>query len=306
MKVWNATLIAALIVPAWFTACYVGPLESDEPSSVGTGGAGGVAAVDGGAAPSASGATGAPTGLPCDVAEVLTRNKCLDCHGAALSAPMPLLSHADMLAPGKSNPAKKNAELAVARMTSATSPMPPAPSAKASAADVQIIEKWIQAGYPKGACGEGDASAPVTTPSSTTVCTSGDTWSSGREEAPEMNPGKACVSCHRIDNARRGRERAPAGVGGTVYPTLHEPDLCFGVNGNATVVITDARNQVYTLPVNSTGNFYLYGAPAYPIRAKVIANGRTRAMNSAQMTGDCNSCHTVSGLNGAPGRIMLP
>jgi predicted CXXCH cytochrome family protein len=25
-----------------------------------------------------------------------------------------------------------------------------------------------------------------------------------------------------------------------------------------------------------------------------------------QTTGDCNSCHTQSGANGAPGRILLP
>jgi hypothetical protein len=25
-----------------------------------------------------------------------------------------------------------------------------------------------------------------------------------------------------------------------------------------------------------------------------------------QTSGDCNSCHTVNGANGAPGRIMAP
>ena len=31
-----------------------------------------------------------------------------------------------------------------------------------------------------------------------------------------------------------------------------------------------------------------------------------RAMVAAQTSGDCNSCHTLAGTNGAPGRIMLP
>jgi hypothetical protein len=29
-------------------------------------------------------------------------------------------------------------------------------------------------------------------------------------------------------------------------------------------------------------------------------------MSGAQMTGDCNSCHTQDGWNGAPGRIVAP
>jgi predicted CXXCH cytochrome family protein len=29
-------------------------------------------------------------------------------------------------------------------------------------------------------------------------------------------------------------------------------------------------------------------------------------MMTPQETGDCNSCHTEQGRNGAPGRILLP
>jgi hypothetical protein len=35
-------------------------------------------------------------------------------------------------------------------------------------------------------------------------------------------------------------------------------------------------------------------------------SGPGGAMGAAQSTGDCNSCHTVEGTNGAPGRILLP
>jgi hypothetical protein len=296
------------------SACYEGP--ADELPGARSGAAAGESSKmtpsgrDDGGATGATNPTNAPTGLPCDVANVLARNTCLDCHGSSLAAPMRLLSHTDMTAPAPSDASKKVAELVVTRMRNSTNPMPPAPTARAANADIEIVEQWIGAGYPKGACGETDASLPSTpstpSPSTTVQCSSGQTWMLGWDEAPEMNPGLACVSCHQNENARRRKERAPAGIGGTVYPTLHEPDLCLGVNGAATVIITDAQNREYPLAVNSSGNFYLYGTPAFPIRAKVVANGKERRMNTPQMSGDCNSCHTVTGTGGAPGRIMLP
>jgi hypothetical protein len=98
-------------------------------------------------------------------------------------------------------------------------------------------------------------------------------------------------------------------VAGTVYPTAHEPNDCNGVNGSTTpttVVITDTNNQTYKLPVNSAGNFYSTSNIATPYAAKVVQGTKERAMVQHQTSGDCNSCHTVSGANGAPGRIMAP
>ncbi len=120
-----------------------------------------------------------------------------------------------------------------------------------------------------------------------------------------MNPGRACITCHQQQEGK-----SIVQVGGTVYPTLREPNLCYGVDGpavGATVVITDAAGQVFTMPVGATGNFSLRsGTVQMPFRAKVIRNGVERKMNTPQSTGDCNSCHTETGLNGAPGRILLP
>jgi hypothetical protein len=121
------------------------------------------------------------------------------------------------------------------------------------------------------------------------------TWTGGNSESPLMNPGKACAGCH-----------SGFVIGGTVYPTAHEPDLCMGTNGNATVVITDANGLSVTLPVNGSGNFYGSPVLAFPIRAKVVANGKERAMQTAQMSGNCNGCHTQTGAEMAPGRIVMP
>lgn len=141
------------------------------------------------------------------------------------------------------------------------------------------------------------------------VCSSGKMWTMGDLESPHMHPGRACLTCHASMEPEVANEFP---VVGTVYPTGHEPDDCLGVDGTATpmyVEITTADARVLQLPVNGSGNF-MYDAEEgplmFPISAVVVAGGETRAMLSPQMTGDCNSCHTEMGTNGAPGRIVAP
>jgi hypothetical protein len=101
-----------------------------------------------------------------------------------------------------------------------------------------------------------------------------------------------------------------------VYPTLRDPDDCNGKGPPPTlrVVITDRDNRTFDLTVNAAGNF-LYqsggsggggGPPRAPFRARVTDGTNTRAMNGTVTSGDCNSCHTAQGRNGAPGRVLSP
>ena len=71
-------------------------------------------------------------------------------------------------------------------------------------------------------------------------------------------------------------------------------------------VIVDAANRTITLTPNAAGNFYYTGAVTFPFHAKITYQGRERIMTAAQSNGNCNSCHTQNGANGAPGRILLP
>jgi hypothetical protein len=123
-----------------------------------------------------------------------------------------------------------------------------------------------------------------------------------------MNPGRACIACHLT-----AHDRGPlVQLGGTVYPARREPDLCYGVDGRTTdarVIITDASERVFELSLGPTGNFSLSveeEAVTFPIRAKIVYEGRERLMAIPQESGDCNGCHTPTGENGAPGRIVLP
>ena len=208
-----------------------------------------------------------PSDLPCDVAETLAA-RCWTCHGTPPAGP------------------------------------------RATEAEIAALEAWIAAGAPAGAC---DARDPFDTP---VQCTSTRTWSDDADEGPEMHPGRACITCHSME-----RDGPDLWLGGTVYPSAHEPDDCLGASGGDTIVeITDADGRVFELVPNASGNFLLedeaeanedYVAPfttnfRYPYRARVLHDGRERAMATPQTSGDCNACHTVEGANGAPGRILLP
>ena len=135
------------------------------------------------------------------------------------------------------------------------------------------------------------------------TCTSGTMWTQGNHGSDDMNPGMACTTCHSTM-----REGPSLTIGGTVYPTAHEPDLCNGANGvnGARVVITGADGQTLTLTPRASGNFNSRTRVMAPYRAKVTYMGRERVMAAAQTSGDCNSCHTQTGATGAPGRILLP
>ena len=264
---------------------------------------------------SGGGGTAAGSGLPCDVATVL--GDCTGCHTSPPvgGAPMPLLSYADLTAPSPKG--GTYADRSLVRMKDMGAPMPP--GAAEPAASVATFEAWVTSGMPMGSCGGADGGGPnpYDTPD---VCTSNITWAGGQQDwgnypATAMHPGDKCIDCHTHPGNYGLPDNGPSlWFGGTVYPTAHEFDECFGINGKQdpmTVEITDANNQVVTVSVGVSGNFYKRKGSAttpiaFPIKAKVIAGGKTRAMSQAVATGDCNSCHTIHGASDAPGRIMAP
>jgi hypothetical protein len=197
-------------------------------------------------------------------------------------------------------------------MQGATLPMPPAPMAPATAAEIAILQNWINSGSPQGVCsgaagdgGPGDAGpadgdaacvAPLPPVMNTPVtCTSKMSWMGGNGVG--MRPGESCGACHGSKYS----------IAGTVYPTAHEKDDCYGVNGSrgVTVVITD-KTHTFTLTPNNVGTFTFGGTLTPPYQAKVMQGGKTRTMMTPQMDGDCNSCHSEVGYNCAPGRILIP
>lgn len=251
------------------------------------------------------------SGLPCDIAAILSAS-CTSCHGSppTAGAPVSLLTYAELTA---TKNGQSYAAISLARMKSATAPMPPG---GASAADIATWQAWVSAGTPMGSCSDVDAGPPDTTftdPASHTC--DGSTQSATCKESSRMNPGMPCIGCHNTPGSYSPpcSSFSPQGpyfsVAGTVFARGHVPDGCRTTTvdlSQAQVIITDKNGVAHTLPVNSVGNFYNEGNIATPYTAKVVYQGKTRAMAAAQTDGDCNTCHSESGINGAPGRVALP
>ncbi|MFT3767730.1 MAG: hypothetical protein QM820_19930 [Minicystis sp.] len=261
---------------------------------------------------------GTDSGLPCDVAAVLSAH-CTSCHGNPPTggAPMSLLTYAELTAPSKTDPTKTNAALSVTRMQSAYAPMPP--GGGVPAADIATFEAWVTAGTPMGACGEVDAGPPDTTFDGPSTC-EGTVKSATCQESKTMNPGMPCIDCHNNPGKYSppcesgGDEGGPNfKIAGTVFALGHVPDNCRPSTDQSAklmaskVIITDANGVDHPISVNSVGNFYLeYGSVPFPYSARVEYGGKTRAMSAKQTSGDCNTCHTDAGSQNAPGRIALP
>jgi hypothetical protein len=102
-------------------------------------------------------------------------------------------------------------------------------------------------------------------------------------------------------------------IAGTVYPTGHEPNNCFGdASPDLDVVIRSLASDVeVSLTPNAAGNFLLRrgAAPAgfaAPFSIELVQGDRVRAMSMAAPHGSCNACHTQEGTMNAPGRIVTP
>jgi hypothetical protein len=248
--------------------------------------------------------------LPCEIEQLLAQ-RCRSCHGDPLrGAPMPLITHDDLLAPAPSDPSATTAEKAAARMADPTAPMPPGASATVPAVEVAAFEAWLAAGAPAGTC--------ETEPDPFDVeprCTSNVFWDRDDDGDPRMHPGRDCVTCH--DAERRedpdDDDIPDLVVGGTVYPTGHEPNDCFGdAAADLRVVIRSlATDAEVSLAPNASGNFLLHRGTAPPgfeppFSVKLVAGDRERVMAMPAPQGSCNACHTQDGAMNAPGRIVSP
>jgi hypothetical protein len=159
-----------------------------------------------------------------------------------------------------------------------------------------------------GGNGSVDAGAPVSLDGFVAAPTDGGSCANGPAgvvaviPAETMAPGTACLTCHLATNA------GFLYIAGTVYRDYHEPDLCLGVTG-VQVKVEDAQGSVHMLDVDSSGNFLDNSVSALyptPWTVAVVSGSQSRAMVGTVTSGDCNSCHTASGANAAPGRIIAP
>jgi hypothetical protein len=295
-----------VLVAVVFTGCGgVLALDGDGGMQNVGGGNGGGSSAGGG---TATGGGAALDGLPCDISALIA-TKCDSCHGTTLAAgaPWPIVSRAQLLEQSPTYPGQTKAQRSLIRIQAGT--MPPTPGTGPTATELAAFNTWVTAGEPAGTCATGTGGGGGTSIQPTT-CKSGSYFRGG--EGPDMSPGRSCQGCHVTQKPSRDYFFM-----GTVFPNVHEANDC-----NATppaglqVQIIDKNGAVVITmtPYSTSGNFYFSNkaavgsngqAIAMPYTAKVIsASGAVSQMLTPQTSGDCSSCHTEQGANGAPGRIV--
>lgn len=90
-------------------------------------------------------------GIPCQV-DTLLQNHCRGCHSAPPKnqAPMPLVSFDQLQAPSPSNANTPVYEAVAARIKDNARPMPPPPNARLTAAEIEVIDAWVESGAMTG------------------------------------------------------------------------------------------------------------------------------------------------------------
>jgi hypothetical protein len=267
--------------------------------------------------------------------------RCVSCHDGALASPdlRPGTQAALLGAPsgypgrtlvvaGDPDASFLYRKMAGTQGSDGGAPMPPVNPA--SAAELAVVRGWIAAGAADDCDGSeappaplapgGDVSGHIGEPSLvsgfgerlpdgvTGTCSTRQYWQYGNLESERMHPGRACLQCHRAEG-----EGPQAGFLGTVQQAVDDSDDCRGV-GDTLVEILDAQSGVVlrSATTNSAGNFVIEdathcsGATCSPFRVRLTLDGRVREMTTTATSGDCLSCHTAAGAQGAPGRIVAP
>jgi hypothetical protein len=199
------------------------------------------------------------------------------------------------MATAKEDPTKNEAQLSLARMQNAASPMPP--SGVAPAADVTSLQSWINAGYPKGSCEGGTAPPPPPPPESVFM---GALPYKAQTGSNSHNAGQDCIGCHQHAGSFT--------IGGTVYDGSGNPV------SSAEVRVVDANNMAFSVYTGSNGTFHSstsFAAPAHiGVRDATHTVDMVTALQSGPQTpapsgGACSGCH-CTGAGCTVAAVHLP
>lgn len=134
-------------------------------------------------------------------------------------------------------------------------------------------------------------------------CSTGVTWTGDDFGTGLMHPGGNCNACHATSEGDDVPE--PFTAAGTVHGARDDADDCGGVQG-VTVRLRGFDGTVVELTTNAAGNFYTHDPIPTPYTAEVELDGQVLEMGFQPSDGNCTSCHTQTGLGGAPGRVRVP
>jgi hypothetical protein len=248
----------------------------------------------------------AASGVPCDVSTLLAAS-CTTCHSdpPIAGSLAGLVTMADLKATAKEDSSKNEAQLSVARMQNAASPMPPGGLLPASA--VATLQNWITAGYPTGSCGggtSGGTDAGTTPPATTGVVFTGAPAFSAQTGPATHNSGLDCMSCHGVGGSGPQFE-----FGGTLYDGAGSPVVGAEVRF---VYANGTSDSAYT---SATGTFYqpgttFVGAAHVGVRNATTSKEMVTALQPgaqapAATGGACSACH-CAGASCTQPQVHLP
>jgi hypothetical protein len=196
------------------------------------------------------------------------------------------------MATAKEDATKNEAQLSLVRMKDTARPMPP--GALPSAAEVAVLENWINAGYPMGSCGsvdggDGGNGPPIGPPPSVF---GGAPPFSPHTGPNTHNAGQDCMSCHT------GKGDANRfSFGGTVYDGNGQPVV------GAEVRLVDAMGRATSVYTGPKGTFYsgsAFTAPAHVGVRNAAASKDMFTALDATNGGACSSCHCTGASCSVP------
>jgi hypothetical protein len=110
---------------------------------------------------------------------------------------MPLMTYDDLLRPAVTDPNRKVAEVCLQRVQDNARPMPPAPAPRVNNADVQVLQSWVNSGYPSGrsSCGQPDSGMQLQ-PDAGSSSPDATTESPDAFVPPPHDAGPSSMLCH--------------------------------------------------------------------------------------------------------------
>ena len=124
--------------------------------------------------------------------------------------------------------------------------------------------------------------------------------------------GQACVQ--RMASTTAPMPPPPAAPVAASKQSAFSAWVSSGMPAGSCGVDAGTPDPAFTGPPTCSSGAYWTGGESSSMRpgeaciacAKITFGGKTRAMSGGVNSGDCNTCHTLNGASGAPGRIALP
>lgn len=284
---------------------------------VGACGSGTPAAPSGSAAP-ASSSQAAADSVPCEISQVLSAS-CQSCHGAAPinGAPMPLVTLADLTAPGRSDSTRKTFELVAERVQDRARPMPPDPTKRLSDHAIAMLQTWASSGAPAGAACAGPASSTAATaggsaaPSGASGSPGAPRGTAGASESPATgSAGSGAVAAAGSGETGNvaGSPAGTAGQGSVAPADASDIENCYTLRAHGAPTPGDQTR--YSVATGETYASFIFKAPwttpvqglrfkHMPDNEAVLHHWLLYSETAARQDGEIESC----GLGGVTGLL---